>query len=54
MRVATNIKWDTDGEPHELPGIVDLPDDLEEDAVADWLSDRFGFCVFSLTVEETP
>jgi hypothetical protein len=53
-----DIEWDTDdtdGEIHNLPSEVNVtletdPNDLESNAVAealcDWLSDNFGFCVW--------
>ena len=48
---VTDIKWDTDGEPHSLPQNivmeVDLPDPVDEeieDLVSDRLSDDYGFC----------
>lgn len=44
------VFWDTDGAPvedFELPTIVDVPIDIEEDDISDWLSDEYGFCVES-------
>lgn len=44
----TNIKWDTDGEE------VDLPHEHElccEGAIADELSDLYGWCVESFAIE---
>ena len=50
MKIA-EIKWDTDGEVDlELPSEIEIPD-MEEDQVADYLSDCFGFCIFSFSVE---
>lgn len=49
---ATNIKWDTDGYVIEwLPTIVDIPQDIEEIYIADYLSDEYGFCVESFEIE---
>ncbi|MCH3999667.1 MAG: hypothetical protein LKF15_01405 [Lachnospiraceae bacterium] len=54
MAKVKNIVWDTeeDGEstPQEdlgLPSEVDVPDEIaaDMDAVADWLSDTYGYCV---------
>lgn len=42
-----NIKWDTDGEVLDLPSEVEVPTNLEIDDIADYLSDVYGFCVFS-------
>ena len=47
MHLAISIKWDTDGEDVDLPQIVFLPPDTEEDQIADWLSDQTGWCVES-------
>ena len=50
---ATNIKWDTDGEyVSGLPTEVVIPDNVDPEDVADWLSDTYGFCIFSY--EEKP
>ena len=43
---AINIKWDTDGDEEilkTLPKEMDIPDDVDEENVADWLSDETGF-----------
>jgi hypothetical protein len=43
-----SIEWDTDGmdeEELDLPTEVEIPIDLDEDRVSDWLSDMYGFCV---------
>jgi len=42
------VDWDTDEEGIQLPEIVDVPDDVELDDVADWLSDKYGWCVNGL------
>lgn len=52
---ATCIKWDTDGYSAKelgLPKEVELPDDLDEEDVADWLSDTYGWCVEAYCYEE--
>jgi len=41
----TDIDWETDGEDVELPLSVMVPSDLEEDEIADYLSDNYGFLV---------
>ncbi len=41
------VEWDTDGmdeEELDLPTEVEIPIDLDEDRVSDWLSDMYGFC----------
>ena len=48
MRKVTVI-WDTDGlDPKEanLPSICEVPQ-MDDDLVADYLSDNYGFCVES-------
>ena len=46
------VEWDTDGEEvDDLPSEVEIPYDVEEDDIADWLSDEFGYCVESFSVE---
>ena len=50
MKVV-NIAWDTDGEDIDtLPTEVEIPE-MPEDEIADYLSDNFGFCVFSFSLE---
>ena len=49
---AININWDTDGEDINLPKEVVVPANLDVDEVADFLSDVYGFCVFSFSIEE--
>lgn len=51
---AIDIKWDTDGDEEilkTLPREMDIPDDIDEENVADWLSDETGFCVFGFVLE---
>ena len=58
MRVrASNILWDTDGDesvklPHET--IIDIDNDSDMNMeTADYLSDKYGYCVIALTVQLT-
>ena len=49
-----NIDWDTDGESVDLPTQVEI--DMNADSefpfyIADAVSDRYGFCINSLTFE---
>lgn len=44
------VEWDTDGVPSEelgLPSVVKIPEYIPEDEVADYLSDKYGYCVDS-------
>ena len=52
---AVNIIWDTDGDTSieaTLPKEVEIPDEIEEDDVADYLSDTFGYCLYGFTLED--
>ena len=49
---AINIKWDTDNEVIDLPTEVNIPEGYDEDEVADYLSDEYGFCVFSFDIDD--
>ena len=47
------VLWDTSDEDYNpLPGEIDLPElvtvpiDIEEEDISDWLSDRWGYCHF--------
>ena len=51
MRRATRIDWDTDGEDIPLPDEMDIPDDIEDEDIADWMSDETGFCIKSFFLE---
>lgn len=53
---AINIVWDFDegeeGSFTELPARVDIPSDVYDEDIADWLSDTYGWCVFSYEIKE--
>jgi len=49
MRVS-DIKWETDGEVVDLPTEVEVDDDLDEDEIADYLSDEYGWLVESFAL----
>ena len=54
-RYATNIDWETDGDDEvkkELPKKVEIPQNVTEDTVADWLSDKYGWLVNSVSITE--
>lgn len=48
---ATNIKWETDGEAVELPSEMIIPEEVDEDGIADYLSDETGWLVDSFDIE---
>ena len=52
MKIATDIVWDTDGEEVMLPETVRINFPIEDDDIADALSDGYGFCVKSFCIEE--
>lgn len=51
---AVNIHWDIDEDilDGSLPDSVEIPSTIDEDGIADYLSDTFSFCVFSYDVEK--
>ncbi len=53
MKVS-NIKWVTDGEVVELPTEVEVADNLDDDQIADYLSDTYGWLVegFALPMDD--
>lgn len=46
----TNIEWDTEENDVQLPSEVELEQDINEDEIADYLSDTYGYCVFSYSI----
>lgn len=54
MLRATNIHWDCEDENISvfLPDEVDIPEDVEEEQVEDYLSDLVGYCVYSYNICE--
>ncbi len=57
MRRADNIIWDYDEEEENgtaqflgLPDHADIPDGIDDEDVADYLSDTYGFCVYGFTM----
>lgn len=53
-RSAENIVWDYDegeeGSFSELPGRVEIPDEIADDDIADYISDKYGWCVVSFDI----
>jgi predicted metal-dependent hydrolase len=45
MKVIVN--WETDNEKVDLPEKVEVPDNISEEEIADWLSDKYGWLVNS-------
>lgn len=52
----TDIVWDCeelDQDEIGLPSEVEVPDEVEEDEIADWLSDEYGWCVLAYSMPLT-
>ena len=50
---AVDIKWDTDGEDiKDLPERVEIPFFVDDEEIADFLSDEYGYCVFGFIIEQ--
>ena len=49
-RKAVQIDWDTDGEDVDLPTEIDIPAEINDEDVADYLSDQTGFCHFGFQI----
>ena len=52
---TTRIDWDTDGQKVDLPQVVDLEINSDDEEglheIADKLSDAYGWCVYGLNYE---
>lgn len=48
--LVSNIKWETDGEVVGLPTEVEVADGLDDDQIADYLSDTYGWLVISFAL----
>ena len=59
MRKATNILWDVDDENdgtreeilEHLPTEMEIPDNIDDDDIGDYLSDETGYCHFGFVLE---
>ena len=51
FRQAYDINWVTDGEDVDLPSEVDIPWDVFDDDIENWLSDTYGFFVDNYVLE---
>lgn len=52
--MQVKVNWDTDGVSAKelgLPEVVNMPT-LSEENIADYLSDEYGYCVESFTIED--
>jgi len=49
---ATKIDWETDGQEVDLPKTVEVPDDLDADEIADYLSDKYDFLVNTFQIKD--
>lgn len=49
-KYAANIEWETDGEDVDLPTEVELPKDIDDDDIADYLSDKYEWLVKSFSI----
>lgn len=49
MKVS-DIKWETDGETIDLPSEVEVNDNISDDEIADYLSDKYGWLVESFSL----
>ena len=51
--IVSKIKWETDGNAVDLPNEVEVSDGLNDDQIADYLSDTYGWLVESFSVPMT-
>lgn len=50
---AINILWDTDGDTDtldSLPTEIEIPDNISEDEISDYISDTTGYCHMGYTL----
>jgi hypothetical protein len=60
MRKAINIMWDVDKDEGvsreevlaQLPSEIIIPEDMDDDDIADYLSDQTGYCHFGFGIED--
>lgn len=52
--LVSRIDWETDGYDVDLPKEVEVPSEIDEDGIADYLSDTYGYLVngFSLPMTD--
>lgn len=44
FNIVHDIEWDTDGEDIDLPQYMVIPDEIDEDDISDYISEKIGFC----------
>ena len=44
FNIVHDIEWDTDGEDIVLPQYMVIPDEIDEDDISDYISEKIGFC----------
>ena len=42
------VDWELDGHDLDIPEVVEVPDSVDVDDVADWLTDTYGWLVEGL------
>lgn len=52
---AINIKWDVDDSDdlETLPTEMDIPSDIDEEDITDYLSDMTGYCLIGYCLDKT-
>lgn len=45
-----NIRWETDEHDIDLPEEIDIPNNVEKDDIANYLSDKVGWLVNSFDI----
>ena len=64
IEMLVKVRWDFDLDDCDmshadfliqsgLSSIVNVPDDIDEDFVSDWLSDKYGYCHYGWSRVET-
>lgn len=52
MRKAIHIEWDVDDQEDlkHLPDSIDIPDDVNNEDIGDYISDLTGFCFYGCEI----
>lgn len=62
-RIATDVEWDINPDDYDdieeyeevdcsLPSEVEIPDDVTDDEIADYLADEYGTCIIGYTLRK--
>lgn len=51
--LVSDIIWDTDEQDVDLPEEVEVPDDLSDEEIEDYLSDTYDYCVLAYSAPMT-